>query len=47
MKCPICHSPMAYEKGDGKNEYYFVCPKCGRTIGKKESAEESDKKQGS
>lgn len=43
MKCPICHSPMTYEKGDGKNEYYFVCPKCGRTIGKKE-AKELDKK---
>ena len=45
MKCQVCHTPMVLTKGDGKNEYYFVCPKCGRTAGKKET-NESDKKQG-
>ena len=43
MKCPYDHTTMTYTKGESVKEYYFVCPKCGRTIGKKET-KESDKK---
>lgn len=34
MKCPKCRNEMVKKSSD-KSNYYYECPKCHTTIGKK------------
>ena len=42
MKCIYCDKkPTMIKQTDGKHNFWWECPNCHRTIGKKEETEET------
>ena len=47
MKCPYCQDRPNMVKKHENHDYWWECPVCRKTVGKKETKEEADEQNGS